>query len=289
MKPSEFKTNLLGILSPPIMAIYEQVLIPKFREISKPAYENILFSKDESHPMLKHDWAEFYLDYERKYEQIKSGFISELIPGFTSSQIPKDYLSNEISDEIATKYLDTMKTGFDKFNFDDILNSSHGLNFEELDQTEHLFIKASIVQFYNSLSVIQSDKRINTLVTEFIEKRKALSLIKAVKVDPTVLKLVEVQKIIDKLPPIKKNQLETRIHNAKSIPHLTPDKRKQYLVLAVFLNLAASLGYLCPQKPITNKNLQNMAEELKIIPPDFDEENFRNIASYYRKLPFSRG
>lgn len=288
MKPSDFKASLIRIVAPSIIDLYEHILIPKLLDISKPAFEKLL-CLDESNPILKHDWADLYLDYERNYEQIKSEFVSELTPSFSASSIPKDYLSKEIDDEYANKFIDTVKTLMNSFSFEEILNSSNEINFDEIHESEFQFLRASIVQFYNSLSVIQSDQRINSLVKEFIEKRKELSLIKAVKVDPTVLCLAEVQNAINQFDPIKRNKLETKIQNAKSIPHLTPDKRKKHLTLAVFLNLTASLGYLSASKPITNKRLRKIAIDLKLITDDYDDDEFRRTVSYYRKIPFSRG
>lgn len=274
MNPSLFKAKLLEIICPPIIEAYGQVFVPKYKEISKPAIQSKL-AEDESNPILNNDWAFLYLDETKLYKQSRLDFNSAFVP-----QTGETHLGKDIEDRHAKIFLYLVTRFMRNFSFEEFFDSEDQSDDIELDID--FFIQVSIAQFYNSLSVLQSGKRINDLLFQFIHKGQKLSLIKAVKVDPSVLHLEEVINTINQLDPITKNKLEGKIQDAKSIPHLSPDKRKQHLLLAVFLNLASAIGYLSAPKPIPNKLLQDVATKLNVIPIYYDEDEFRKTAKYYR-------
>lgn len=274
MKISTFKAKLLEIICPPIITLYEQRLVPKLKEISKPALHSI-FIEDKSNPMQNYDWAFLYLDEKKLYTQSKLEFTEKFF-----LQGHEDRLSKDINDRYAKIGLYVAKRIMRNFSFEE--ENEFETIFNNIGLDKDFFIKTSIAQFYNSLSVIQSGHRINDLLYQFIHKGQMLSLVKAVKVDPSVLELEVIKNVLNQLDPIPKNKLEGKLHDAKSTPHLSPDKRKQYLLLAVFLNFASAIGYLSAPKPIPNKLLQDLATGLNIIPVDYDEDEFRKTARYYR-------
>lgn len=275
MKPSDFKANVLRIVFPKIIDVYDKELIPWFMGVSKPAFQSLV-EKDKQNPLRQYDWAFLYLDESQLYQQARRDFMSKFLPDKDDA-----YLGLDIQDRNAKIFLYLTKRFMRTFSFD---NSDEEIDeiFNLLEVDKNHFRRVSIAQFYNTLSVIQNNSRINDLLADFVHKANERSLLKAVKVDPSVLHLTEVKNRIEQLNPVKKNKLEGKIHTAKSIPHLTPDQRKQYLILTVFLNITASMGYLNPPKPIPNKLLQNVATELNVIPDFFDEERFVKTAKYYR-------
>lgn len=274
MRSSDFKAKLLEIICPPIIDAYQNTFVPKYKEVSKPAFQSIL-AEDESNPMLNYDWAFLYLDETKLYKQSRLDFNSAFIP-----QADETHLGKDIDDRHAKVFLYIVTRFMRNFSFEDFCEIYNQSDDIELDTD--FFIQVSIAQFYNSLSVVQSGKRINDLLFHFIHKGQQLSLIKAVKVDPSVLNLDEVIDTINQLNPISKNTLEGQLQSAKSIPHLSPDKRKQHLLLAVFLNLVSAIGFISAPKPIPNKLLQDIATNLNIIPDYYDEDEFRKTARYYR-------
>lgn len=282
MKTSVFKSKLLAIIIRPVLDLYEKELIPLFSNISKPAFQSKVEAND-ANPLQKYDWTFLYLDEEKLYEESKSELFKAMIPQYEG----KDSLSDDISDDYAQQILILFEEVMKDFSFENDFEISS--EDEDIEFDLEFFIKASIAQFHNSLSVIQNKKRINDLLIEFINNGDELILIKAVKVDPSVLNLQEVKDRINAIEPVKRNKLEFKLQFAKSIPHLTPDKRKKYLMLASLLDFTARVGFLSDPDPIPNKALQNIATELNLIPVHFDEDEFRKIASYYRNRPYSRG
>lgn len=273
MKASAFKSKLLAIFIKPVLGLYEQELIPLFSNISKPAFQSKVEANDEN-PLQNYDWALLYLDEDKLYETSKFDFLKALIPQFDWSTLPPDEIDDELAEE---------KLIFVKSNIHMRLEGSGDTILDDMNIDEDLFIKTSIAQFYNSLSIIQNKKHINDLLVEFMDNGNELSLVKAVKVDPSILDLQEVKDKINAIEPIKRNKLEAKIQAAKSLPNLTPDKRNKYLMLSLFLDVTARFGFLSDPYPIPNKALQNIATQHNLIPVDFDEDEFRKITSYYRK------
>lgn len=277
MKHFLFKAKLIEIMFPRLLEDYEQELIPIFKDISKPFLQSIII-KDEGNPIQNNDWAYLYFDEQELYEQPKTDFLSEIIPsGFPP--IGKAAIFEEINDEFAEKILNILSESMQEPVLE---QPPDAVQVETTDEDDRLLVQVSIAQLYNALSIIQNGLRIGDLLKEFLEEDKQLSLVKAVKVDPSVLELQQIKNKINQLDPIVKNKLDSKLQNAKSIPHLTPHKNRKYFQLGVFLNFTASIGYLSNSQAIPNKTLQEIATNLEIIPEDFDPNEFRKICSYYR-------
>lgn len=275
MKISKFKQCSLEIIAPHLIKVYEELLIPKFSDISKPAFKSILINPEQENPFLKEDWNHLYVNEIKLYGNSLKVFdsLKDILP---KQQADK----KEVLDIVAEAFLDKFK----EIAEESLSEENIPTDFDLQDKEDILFVQISIAQFYNSLSIIQNNKRINDLIREFLVNGKERNLIKAVKVDPSVLKIPEVIKQLDQLDPIKRNSLDTKIQTAKTIPSLTPDKRKKYILLSVYLNIASSLGYLKPKYPITNPMLQRLAEKLELIPETFNPDDFKKLATYYRKI-----
>ena len=276
MNTSKFKLLLLEIIAPHFIEVYSEQFIPAFSDISKPAFKATI-DTPKINPFLKEDWSYLYLNEIKLYGNGLKSFesIRELVD---SSHLDK----KNIDDTVANIFLESFRESFKSFSFENNIFSDIVIDLD--DSEERLFVQIAIARFYNSLSIIQNNKSINDLINEFLINSKERNLIKAVKVDPSVLKIPEVLKKLDQLDPIKRNSLDTKIQTAKSIPSLTPDKRKKYILLSVYLSITSSLGYLKPKYPITNPMLQVYAEKLKLIPETFDPDDFKKLVTYYRKI-----
>lgn len=276
MKTSTFKLRLLEVITPHFIKVYSEHFIPSFSDVSKPAFKTVIENPDKN-PFLKEDWGYLYLNEIKLYGNGLKSFesIRQMVD---SSHLDK----KDIDETVANIFLESFRELSEGFSFEDNIFSDIGNDLNNSE--ERLFVQISIAQFYNSLSIIQNNKRINELLTDFLNNGKDRNLIKAVKVDPSVLKLREIQAKLDDFDPIKRSKIEIKIHTAKSIPALTPDKRKKYILLSIFLDIASRLGYLNSKYPISNKMLQSLAENLNIISESFDPDDFKKFVTYYRKI-----
>ncbi|QKI88899.1 hypothetical protein [Thiomicrorhabdus xiamenensis] len=280
MKSAEFKARILELIFPPVLETYEREFLPLFLNISKPAFQSMI-GKDESNPFQNLDWAFLYLDEEQLYQQTRAEVTSNIFAACglnaNTQEEPK-----EMNERLVRYILLRIQRYMRNFSFDDEHNQELELLSNQLGFEQEFFVKVSIAQFYNSLSVVQNGKRLNYFVNRFIERGKKLDLIKAVKVDPSVLELDAVKNRLNELSPVKRHNFDTSILSAVEKPSLTPDKRKKYLMLAIFLNFASALGFLSKPNPITNPKLQQLAIKFGLITDSYIDDEFRKLAIYYR-------